>query len=75
MAVCVTMAAAFALFHQNDSPRSVCFADAKKCACPVTPDEKVLIPCGSVVDPGSCGVCSVITASGKRDGRSCITVK
>ena len=54
-----------------------CTAEAtgKKCACPVMPGETVVLPCSSQLDPNSCGVCSVLTADRKRDGRSCITVQ
>ncbi len=50
-------------------------AGGKKCACPVMPGETVVLPCSSQLDPQSCGVCSVMTAEKKRDGRSCIAVQ
>ncbi|MBI3087727.1 MAG: hypothetical protein HYY91_02400 [Candidatus Omnitrophica bacterium] len=54
---------------------STCFASQKRrCACPMVPGEQLLIACSSVVDPQSCGVCSVMSADGTRDGRSCITL-
>ena len=61
----------------NASLAPTCLAEAKggkKCACPVSDKEKVAIPCSSVVDSSSCGVCSVVSASGQRDGRTCITL-
>ena len=46
----------------------------KTCGCPVTPEEKILIPCKSTVDPQSCGACSVMSTDGKRIGRPCLAV-
>ena len=47
---------------------------AKKCACPISDEEKVVIPCSSVVDIDSCGACSVVSPKGHRDGRSCVSI-
>lgn len=69
---------AILVFMPNASRAPTCLAEAKggkkKCACPVSEKEKVAIPCSSVVDSSSCGVCSVVSASGQRDGRTCITL-
>ena len=54
---------------------SFCYADSKKCACPVAPDETVVLPCSSVNNPESCGACSVLTSDGVRSGRACMTIR
>ena len=46
----------------------------KKCACPIALDEKIAIHCSSSVDDQSCGVCSVLSKDGHRDGRSCVAI-
>lgn len=59
----------------QDPTSSTCFASqSRKCACPMAPGEQLVIACSSVVDPQSCGVCSVMSADGTRDGRSCISL-
>jgi len=69
----VLLGALLATVHGPTS--STCFASqSRKCACPMAPGEQLLIACSSVVDPQSCGVCSVMSADGTRDGRSCIAL-
>ena len=50
-------------------------ATTKKCACPLAPGESVFIPCSSVNNPDVCGACSVLSADGKRSGRTCLTIQ
>lgn len=75
MAVLSVTTAALTMWPHGPSATSTCFASqGRKCACPMAQGEQLLIACASVLDPQSCGVCSVMSADGTRDGRSCIAL-
>ena len=46
----------------------------KRCGCPVMPEEHVLLPCQDPARPERCGSCTVVTSTGKRDGRPCVSL-
>jgi len=70
----LTVWAVFAMVGSVSHP-TACAAQGsgKKCGCPVSSGEKILIECRSV-DENACGACSVVTASGSREGRPCVTL-
>lgn len=61
--------------HPSGLSPSSCYADSKKCACPVAPGETIVLSCSSVNNPESCGACSVLTVDGARSGRACMTIR
>ena len=67
--------AVFIATHPSGVSPSSCYADSKKCACPVAPGETIVMPCSSMNNPESCGACSVLTVDGTRSGRACMTVR
>ncbi|GEM_PF-5010849 len=67
-------AAMWAALSLGGASVSTCYAQGKKCGCPVTSGERILIECQSTVDTNSCGACSVITTDNKRSGRPCISI-
>ena len=76
LAIPILAIATYAMVNMGGPALATCFAQSghKKCGCPVASGEKILIPCNSV-DSDSCGACSVITASGQREGRPCLALQ
>lgn len=74
--------ATYAALTLSDASQWTCAAERasaqgqsqKRCGCPIMPDERVLLWCQSPLRPELCGACTVVTATGKRDGRPCVSL-